>query len=102
MLGPAGPFWDQLLMGTRNLLVVLAVFHKCSVVVVAPLCEVIKDSALDALNGCDLWSQSGFELVPSSVEKWSLKHCTAREAPALKTFDSNCLPVSTLSWRGSS
>ena len=55
MLGPAGPFWDQLLMGTRNLLVVLAVFHKCSVVVVAPLCEVIKDTALDALNGCDLW-----------------------------------------------
>ena len=42
-------------MGTRNLLVVLAVFHKCTVVVAAPLCEVIKDTALDALNGCDLW-----------------------------------------------
>ena len=55
MPGPAGPVGDRLLMGTRNLLVVLAVFHKCSVVVVAPLCEVIKDSALDALNGCDLW-----------------------------------------------
>ena len=58
MPGPAGPVGDRLLMGTRNLLVVLAVFHKCSVVVVAPLCEVIKDSALDALNGCDLWCVS--------------------------------------------
>ena len=55
MPGPAGPVGDQLLMGTRKLLVVLAVFHKCTVVVVAPLCEVIKDTALDALNGCDLW-----------------------------------------------
>ena len=42
-------------MGTWTLLVVLAVFHKCTVVVVEPLCEVTKDSALDALNGCDLW-----------------------------------------------
>ena len=55
MLGPAGPFGDQLLMGTGMLFVVLAVFHKCTVVVAAPLCEVIKDTALDALNGCDLW-----------------------------------------------
>ena len=58
MPGPAGPFGDQLLMGTGMLFVVLAVFHKCTVVVVAPLCEVIKDSALDALNGCDLWCVS--------------------------------------------
>ena len=42
-------------MGTWTLFVVLAVFHKCTVVVVALMFEVIKDSALDALNGCDLW-----------------------------------------------
>ena len=42
-------------MHTWTLFVVLAVFHKCTVVVAAPLCEVIKDTALDALNGCDLW-----------------------------------------------
>ena len=34
---------------------VLAVFHKRTVVVVALMFEVIKDTALDALNGCDLW-----------------------------------------------
>ena len=45
-------------MGTRNLLVVLAVLHNCTVEVVAPLCEVIKDTALDALNDCDLWCVS--------------------------------------------
>ena len=55
MPGPAGPAGDRLLMGTWTLVVVLAVFHKCTVVVAAPLCEVIKDTALDALNGCDLW-----------------------------------------------
>ena len=42
-------------MGTWNLLVVLAVFHKCTVVVVALMFDVTNDSALDALNGCDLW-----------------------------------------------
>ena len=52
---PAGAVGDRLLMGTRNLLVVLAVLHNCTVEVAAPLCEVIKDTALDALNGCDLW-----------------------------------------------
>ena len=56
--GPAGPAGDRLLMGTRNLLVVLAVLHNCTVEVAAPLCEVIKDTALDALNGCDLWCVS--------------------------------------------
>ena len=55
MPGPAGPAGDRLLMGTWMLVVVLAVFHKCTVVVVALMFEVIKDSALDALNGCDLW-----------------------------------------------
>ena len=55
MPGPAGALGDQLLMGTWTLFVVLAVLHKCTVVVAAPVCEVIKDSALDALNGCDLW-----------------------------------------------
>ena len=55
MPGPAGPVGDRLLMGTWMLFVVLAVFHNCTVVVVAPLCEVIKDTALDALNGLDLW-----------------------------------------------
>ena len=58
MPGPAGPIGDRLLMGTRNLLVVLAVLHNCTVEVAAPLCEVIKDTALDALNGCDLWCVS--------------------------------------------
>ena len=58
MPGPAGPAGDRLLMGTRNLLVVLAVLHNCTVEVAAPLCEVIKDTALDALNGCDLWCVS--------------------------------------------
>ena len=58
MPGPAGPAGDRLLMGTRNLLVVLAVLHNCTVEVVAPLCEVIKDTALDALNDCDLWCVS--------------------------------------------
>ena len=58
MPGPAGPIGDRLLMGTRNLLVVLAVLHNCTVEVDAPLCEVIKDTALDALNGCDLWCVS--------------------------------------------
>ena len=58
MPGPAGPAGDRLLMGTRNLLVVLAVLHNCIEVVAAPLCEVIKDTALDALNGCDLWCVS--------------------------------------------
>ena len=58
MPGPAGPIGDRLLMGTRNLLVVLAVLHNCTVEVAAPLCEVIKDTALDALNDCDLWCVS--------------------------------------------
>ena len=58
MPGRAGPVGDRLLMGTRNLLVVLAVLHNCTVEVAAPLCEVIKDTALDALNGCDLWCVS--------------------------------------------
>ena len=58
MPGRAGPIGDRLLMGTRNLLVVLAVLHNCTVEVAAPLCEVIKDTALDALNGCDLWCVS--------------------------------------------
>ena len=58
MPGPAGPVGDRLLMGTRNLLVVLAVLHNCTVEVAAPLCEVIKDTALDALNDCDLWCVS--------------------------------------------
>ena len=58
MPGPAGPAGDRLLMGTRNLLVVLAVLHNCTVEVAAPLCEVIKDTALDALNDCDLWCVS--------------------------------------------
>ena len=53
--GRAGPLGDQLRMGTRTLFVVLAGFHNCAVAVVAPLCEVIKDTALDALNGLDLW-----------------------------------------------
>ena len=55
MPGRSGPIGYQLLMGIRTLFVMLAVFHKCTVVVAAPLCEVIKDTALDALNGCDLW-----------------------------------------------
>ena len=54
MPGPAGPAGDRLLMGTWTLVVVLAVFHKCTVVVVALMFDVTKDSALDALNGCDL------------------------------------------------
>lgn len=54
MLGPAGPFGDQLLMGTGMLFVVLAVFHKCTVEVVAPLCEVTK-SYCPGSDGCDLW-----------------------------------------------
>ena len=58
MPGRAGPVGDRLVMGTRNLLVVLAVLHNCTVEVAAPLCEVIKDTALDALNGCDLWCVS--------------------------------------------
>ena len=58
MPGPAGPIGDRLVMGTRMLFVVLAVFHNCTVEVAAPLCEVIKDTALDALNGCDLWCVS--------------------------------------------
>ena len=58
MSEPAGAVGDRLLMGTRNLLVVLAVLHNCTVEVAAPLCEVIKDTALDALNGCDLWCVS--------------------------------------------
>ena len=58
MPGRAGPVGDRLLMGTRNLLVVLAVLHNCTVEVAAPLCEVIKDTALDALNDCDLWCVS--------------------------------------------
>ena len=58
MPGPAGPVGDRLPMGTRTLLVVLAVLHNCTVEVAAPLCEVIKDTALDALNGCDLWCVS--------------------------------------------
>ena len=45
-------------MGTGTLLVVLAVLHNCTVEVAAPLCEVIKDTALDALNDCDLWCVS--------------------------------------------
>ena len=39
------------MMGTRNLLVVLAVFHKCTVEVVAPLCEVTKGHC----SGCIEW-----------------------------------------------
>ena len=58
MPGRAGPVGDRLVMGTRNLLVVLAVLHNCTVEVAAPLCEVIKDTALDALNDCDLWCVS--------------------------------------------
>ena len=51
MPGPAGPVGDRLLMGTRNLLVVLAVFHNCTVVVAAPLCEVTKGHC----SGCIEW-----------------------------------------------
>ena len=38
-------------MGTQNLSVVLAVFHTCTVVVVAPLCEVMKIHC----TGCLKW-----------------------------------------------
>ena len=55
MPGRSGPIGYQLLMGIRMLFVMLAVFHKCTVVVVALMFEVTKDTALDALNGCDLW-----------------------------------------------
>ena len=51
MPGPAGPVGDRLLMGTWTLFVVLAVFHKCTVVVVEPLCEVTKRQC----TGCIEW-----------------------------------------------
>ena len=57
MPGPAGPAGDRLLMGTRNLLVVLAVLHNCTEVVAAPLCEVTK-SHCPGSDGCDLWCVS--------------------------------------------
>ena len=40
-------------MGTRNVSVVLAVFHNCTVVVVALLCEVTKSHC----TGCIEWVQ---------------------------------------------
>ena len=49
--GPADPVGDRLLMGTWMLFVVLAVFHNCTVVVVAPLCEVTKIHC----TGCIKW-----------------------------------------------
>ena len=52
--GRAGPLGDQLRMGTRTLFVVLAGFHNCTVVVVAPLCEFAK-SHYPGSDGCDLW-----------------------------------------------
>ena len=54
MPGPADPVGDRLLLGTRNLFVGLAVFHNCTVVVVAPLCEGTK-SHCPGSDGCDLW-----------------------------------------------
>ena len=51
---PAGPFGDRLLLGTRKRFVVLAVLHNYTVVVVAPLCEVVK-SHCPGSDGCDLW-----------------------------------------------
>ena len=51
---PTGPVGDGLLMGTQNLFVGLAVFHNCTVVVVAPLCEGTK-SHCPGSDGCGLW-----------------------------------------------
>ena len=76
MPGPAGPVGDWLLMGTRNLLVVLEVFHNCTVEVPAPLCEVTKGHCSGRIEWmrfvvCNYSSVKQFRKV-MQMSKWDM------------------------------
>ena len=103
MPGPEGPIGGWLLMGTQTLFVLLAVFHNCTVVAVAPLCEVTKIHCTGCIKWvwfvvCNYTSVKRFRKVTqmSKLDMWEkICHCFPNKEECPCPFHVLCLASST-------